>query len=392
VHIAQSGFARVRFWYHRSMGANAACFKRSSDANNRATRLGAAVTAALIIFAAVCSNVAAAPDRCLDATAVSQPILAPAAAAAQPQGGQTSNQAPDQTPGQASGEAKRDGGLRMVAPVNVAGQGPFPFIIDTGANRTAISRDLADRLGVAPDGAGEVNSVYGVTNAPLIPAQRLEYAALPLPADQEMPVITGAVLAGQAGLLGVDSMRGKRLRMDFERRCIEISTPVNRFNHSGWTTVRGSLRFGSLIVVQGTVRQQRVNILVDTGSDSTLANVAFRDQLARELHVNPEGRIETRAYTMGQPVILNTAVLIPSLEIGDLEVGNVMAYVGDFHVFQLWDMTSEPTLLIGMDVLSRTRAVVIDFSDGSLYFELRPTVTTGSRIPMMRGDAQIITR
>ena len=35
-------------------------------------------------------------------------------------------------------------------------------------------------------------------------------------------MLRGAVLAGEQGLLGVDGMRGRRLRIDFERGCIEI--------------------------------------------------------------------------------------------------------------------------------------------------------------------------
>src|SRR5690242_9920799 len=37
---------------------------------------------------------------------------------------------------------------RMVAPVSINDQGPFRFIIDTGANRSVVSRALADHLGL----------------------------------------------------------------------------------------------------------------------------------------------------------------------------------------------------------------------------------------------------
>ncbi|HEU0284619.1 MAG TPA: aspartyl protease family protein, partial [Sphingomicrobium sp.] len=41
---------------------------------------------------------------------------------------------------------KGDGHDRMTVPVLVAGHGPYRFLIDTGADRTAISSDLARQL------------------------------------------------------------------------------------------------------------------------------------------------------------------------------------------------------------------------------------------------------
>ena len=46
---------------------------------------------------------------------------------------------------------------------------------------------------------------------------------------------------------------------------------------------------------------------------------------------------------------------------GLLEVHDVTAYVGDFHIFQLWHLLDQPALLLGMDVLSQTRGVAIDY-------------------------------
>ena len=281
----------------------------------------------------------------------------------------------------ASGPTTRDAAGRMVAPVLVAGRGPFRFIVDTGANRTALSRELARQLGLTPIGTGEVHSVHGVAVAPMVAAQMLNYGSLTL-ASRDMPLIEGAVLAGEAGLLGVDSMRDQRLRMDFERKCIEIESSEAPFRRAGWTAVHGEVRFGHLVVIRGRIRAQAVNILIDTGSDSTLANVALRDQLANQIRTTDlRGDTFARAYTMGEPVVLHSAILIPSMHIGGVEVDHVTAYVGDFHIFQLWDLVHEPTLLIGMDVLSQTRSIAIDFSRGSVYFRLRPRPTTGTRLP-----------
>ena len=90
-------------------------------------------------------------------------------------------------------------------------------------------------------------------------------------------MLRGAVLAGEQGLLGVDGMRGRRLRIDFERGCIEIipSADAPRLRR-GWTSVNGQLRFGHLVLVPGRVNGIAVSLFLDTGSNQTLANPALQ--------------------------------------------------------------------------------------------------------------------
>ncbi len=280
--------------------------------------------------------------------------------------------------GEFSGPLDRARGGRMVAPMMVNGEGPFRFIVDTGANRSAISQELADRLGLTPMGMGQVHTVSGVLTAPLAEVAGFRYGDLDLDAGL-LPVVQSTVLAGEEGLLGVDGMRGRRLRIDFEHRCIEIGTAGGPMSRRRWTSIDGELRFGHLVVVQGRIRGQTVNVLIDTGSDSTLANPAFRNQI-HGLRVSPERTDYARAYTAGTPIVLDSAMLIPRFSMGEVEISGITAYVADFHIFRLWGFVEEPALLIGMDVLSQTRAIAIDYETGKVYFRLRDRVRTGSRL------------
>jgi predicted aspartyl protease len=281
---------------------------------------------------------------------------------------------------QASGAVARGRGGRMVAPMMVNGAGPFRFIVDTGANRSAVSDALAERLGLVHVGTGQVHSISGVTEAPMTEVRGFRYGELELQPGR-VPIVEGAVLGGEEGLLGVDGMRGRRLRIDFENRCIEISsaeTPLR--TRRGWTNIEGELRFGHLVVVRGRIRGQEVNVLIDTGSDSTLANPAFREQV-RGIRVSRDRTDYARAYTAGTPIVLDSAVLIPQFSLGEVSVTGITAYVADFHIFRLWGFVDEPALLIGMDVLSQTRAIAIDYERASVHFRLRDRVRTGSRLP-----------
>jgi hypothetical protein len=161
--------------------------------------------------------------------------------------------------GEASGALDRASGGRMVAPMMVNGQGPFRFIVDTGANRSAISTGLAERLALSPVGVGDVHTVSGIISAPLTQVDGFQYGGLDLAAGT-VPIVDGAVLGGEQGLLGVDGMQGRRLKVDFENRCIEIVPSDRRMRRgNGWMAIQGELRFGHLVVIDGHIRGQRVH-------------------------------------------------------------------------------------------------------------------------------------
>lgn len=270
----------------------------------------------------------------------------------------------------ATGPAARDRQGRLVAPVTVNGQGPFRFIVDTGANRSVLSHRLAEQLGLVATGVGQVHSINSVSEAPLAPITSLRYGTLDLP-SAPMPLLDGPVLAGEEGLLGADGMRGRRLRLDFERRCIEITPSRGAPSLYGWEMIRGELRFGHLVMVDGRVRGLQVKVLIDTGSDTSLANIALQQALSARMRDDPRNLNYTRAYTAGEQVALPDAILLPSLAMGELEIDNITAFVGDFHIFGLWGLVEEPTLLIGMDVIQQASGLAIDYERERVYFRVR---------------------
>lgn len=280
----------------------------------------------------------------------------------------------------AAGRTGSDRLGRVVAPVHVNGRGPYRFIVDTGANRSVVSRALAERLGLATIGEGAVHSVHGVTQAPLVSLDSLTYNDLTMP-SAEVPMLNSAMLAGEQGLLGVDGMQGRRLRLDFDARCIEI-VPARRAPTlgRGWTRLRGELRFGHLVVVPGRVDGVRVNVLLDTGSNVSLANRALHNALAERVRYARTAEGYARAYTAGDPVVLETAIIAPNLDVGELRITDMLMFVGDFHVFSLWGLDAEPTVLVGMDVLSQARGLAIDYERGSVYFRLRTRGRVGARL------------
>jgi predicted aspartyl protease len=270
----------------------------------------------------------------------------------------------------ASGVTSKDGSGRAVALVNINGQGPFRFIIDTGANRSVVSETLAARLGLAHAGMGVVHSVDGAELAKLVNVDSLSFGALRL-SGGETPVLDSPMLDGEDGLLGVDGMAGRVLHVDFTKHCVAVYESVTEMSVQGWLSVPARVRFGSMIMVQGRIMGVSVNVLIDTGSNISLANEKFRDAL-RDVDARTIEYRNGRAFTFGRPIVLTHRVWTPRLFLGRTVVDGVNAYVGDFHIFDLWGLQNEPTVLIGMDVLARSREMAIDYENGVVHFRKQP--------------------
>jgi predicted aspartyl protease len=269
-----------------------------------------------------------------------------------------------------AGTTTKDSAGRAVALISINGQGPFRFIIDTGANRSVLSQALVTRLGLAPSGEDVVHSIDGAQPATLVNIESLSFGALHL-SGGDTPVLDGPMLGGEHGLLGVDGMAGRLLHIDFKKRCVEIYESAAQMPMQGWQSAPARMRFGSLLMVPGEIMGVHVNVLIDTGSDISLANQKFRDAL-REVAATTIENHNGHAFTFGRPIVLEQTVWTPTLRLGHTIVGSVNAYIGDFHIFDFWGLQDEPTILIGMDVLARSREMAIDYEHGVVYFRKRP--------------------
>ncbi len=269
-----------------------------------------------------------------------------------------------------TGATSNDSAGRAVALININGQGPFRFIIDTGANRSVLSQALATRLGLAHTGEGLVHSVDGAELAKLVNVESLSFGALHL-SGGDTPVLDGPMLDGEHGLLGVDGMAGRLLHVDFTKYCVQIYESAAQMQMQDWSSVPARMRFGSLLMVQGKIMDVRVNVLIDTGSDISLANQSFRDAL-RNVAARSIEYHNGHAFTFGRPIVLAERVWTPRLHLGRTIVDSVNAYIGDFHIFDVWGLQDQPTLLIGMDVLARSREMAIDYERGIVHFRKPP--------------------
>jgi predicted aspartyl protease len=269
-----------------------------------------------------------------------------------------------------AGTATTDAAGRAIALTRINGEGPFRFIIDTGANRSVLSLAVARRLGLSRSGEGVVHSIDGAQPAMLVKVESLSVGGLHL-SGGSTPVLDSPVLGGEQGLLGVDGMAGRLLHIDFRKHCVEIYDSAARIKVRGWPSAPARMRFGSLLMVPGEIMGVHVNVLIDTGSDISIANQKFREAL-RGVAAGVIEYHNGHAFTFGRPIVLAQTVWAPSLRLGRVVVEGVTAYIGDYYIFDFWGLHNEPTVLIGMDVLARSRQMAIDYHRGVVYFRKRP--------------------
>jgi predicted aspartyl protease len=263
---------------------------------------------------------------------------------------------------------------RVLAPVMVNGQGPFRFILDTGANRAVLSpRVLAGlRLQLAAD--GPTVAVHGVTGTALLPAVRIDElraGEMVLARDQNVPVLSQTVLADADGILGIEGLRSARIDIDFvEDRVSIVKSSGRQAARSGFLTIDVSLQHGGLIVVPGRVGKVRVKAIIDTGAERTLGNNALREAL---LLVSRNGAEEltTRVFGATPEVGQGTSLVAPTIFLGEAELRDLEVTFGDLHVFRVWDLEHEPALLIGMDLLGTVERLVIDYRRRELQIKPR---------------------
>jgi predicted aspartyl protease len=280
---------------------------------------------------------------------------------------------------------------RIVVPVEIDGRGSFRFILDTGANTSVMSEATALALGMTPVAGLQVN-VNGVTGAAAMPAVRVESlrAGELLLKDQRLPVLPAAVFAGANGILGVDALQDARIEVDFAHDRVTVRRSNGRRAPKGFLVIRGLVRNGGLLLVDGHVGRVPVKAIVDTGAERSIGNEALRTALvygARRPHETSTAIVIGATPQLAQGL----AFAAPAIEIGGARLNNLTVTFGDLHVFEFWSLLDEPAILIGMDLLGRLDKFVVDYLRQE--FHIRPvasgkqllrrcgTVDCGTRIP-----------
>ena len=260
---------------------------------------------------------------------------------------------------------------RVVAAVSIDGKGPFRFIVDTGANHSTISPQLAALLGLKPSTRQLIN-VTGVTGTAAetsVFITKLQAGELTI-ADSRFPVIWASVMAGAEGILGAAGLGKDRLLVNFQHNQVIIARSRTEALPWGFSRMWATRLHGGLLSVPGRVGNVRVRAIIDTGSQRTLGNLA----LYRQLFAEEQGKskyLTADVYGATHQVGIGKLQLAPTIDLGAIKISGVGLVFGDFSIFRVWGLTRRPTIILGMDVLGTVKAFAIDFRYAEIGIDTR---------------------
>jgi len=264
--------------------------------------------------------------------------------------------------------AQRDKATRLVAPVRINGQGPFNFMVDTGANRSCMSIALAEKLALAPGPQVSLHTVVATRLRNSVQVDRLQVGTR---SQRNVNVPVLPIPASEAeGVLGVDWLKNRRLLLDFHGKSLEISAPKAETSSPNKVVVPARRRSGQLTLVDADVGGRPISAMIDSGSELSIGNGALR-RLMPSMSVSQRERVQRieMASLVGEK-FSGDLLYVPFMRLGGLTLGNVPVVFADTHVFELWDLHDKPAIILGMDLLTQFTAVALDFGRSTVRFDI----------------------
>jgi predicted aspartyl protease len=261
-------------------------------------------------------------------------------------------------------EFREDLNKRMTVLVHVGGSGPYRFLVDTGADRTAISRQIAALLDLE---AGPRAALHAMTGASIVETAIIPNLQLSRNASRVIDApLLDAKHMGADGILGVDLLRSQRVIFDFENRVMTIvpASKTATAREEGRVVVTGRLRKGRLIMTSAVADRTAVTVVLDTGSEVSIGNHALRRSLAKRGVLKGAGTTSLQSVT--GDVLEGEYTFLKTLKVGEVELENLAIVFADAHTFKHLDLESRPALLLGMNALSAFKKVSIDFANKKL--------------------------
>lgn len=247
----------------------------------------------------------------------------------------------------------------LTVPAYVDGKGPFPFILDTGADESGIYQWLAGKLHLEK---GKSEDLTGQTGTSVIPTFRIDRLSVDgrdlrnIAADG-MPNRTDQ--GKEAGVAGNDLMDGLLAIFDFPCGNATLLPGESDIKPllDGASVIQASLAKGTtLLSFPASLNGVEGVAILDTGSRDTRINSLF----AKRAGIDPNGT----GFVAGPPLNGASGHTLSSKQgpLGNITIqgkalGAVTGRVMDLPVFAAWGIDRQPSMILGMDVLRRHRLV-----------------------------------
>jgi predicted aspartyl protease len=259
-----------------------------------------------------------------------------------------------------------DQARRLTVQVRVNDRGPYPFLIDTGANASVISSDLAAELGLSRGPQVRLHSIAGEELVDTVVVDTVTVGRR-VRRGMNLAVAPGRFLRA-AGILGRDWLGSQGLILDFARNQMRLGSQAPRDDDLA-VSVPVKLQRSGLYMIEAAVVGTSTLVFLDTGSTTTVGNMALWEQVVkRRLATRDWADVELQSVT-GQ-VLSGRLAALRFISLGKMTLRNVPVVFGPVHTFAYWGLADRPAILIGNDILNTFESVALDFTRGQVHFRL----------------------
>jgi predicted aspartyl protease len=250
----------------------------------------------------------------------------------------------------------------ILLPVRVNGDGPFEFILDTGAGTSLLSSDLAKKLNIKIISTKEGQSAGGKVSVSLAKVDSLALGQAKLD-DVDVGIVDLSHIARTIGTkidgdIGYNFLKNFRITIDYHDCEIQFDDPtrVERLGRSAKTEVPmqlASLAKPLLLVDVHANGRGPFQFAIDTGTSTT----AIAPELAQQLNLkgSPVGPVTT-----GGAQVNVTAGTVKSFQVGGARVDDLVVVVADFFSMLSQAVGAKLDGIVGYNFLRNFR-VVIDY-------------------------------
>ena len=258
----------------------------------------------------------------------------------------------------------------ILLPVQVNGDGPFEFILDTGAGTSLLSSDLAKKLNIKIISTKEGQSAGGKISVSLAKVDSLALGHVKLD-DVDVGIVDLSNIAKTIGTkidgdVGYNFLKHFRITIDYHDCEIRFDEPkrIERFGRLAKTEVPmrlASLAKPLLLVDVHANGRGPFQFAIDTGTSTT----AIAPELAQQLDLkgSPVGPLTT-----GGAQVNVTAGTLKSFQVGGARIDDLIVVVADFFSMLSQAVGARLDGIVGYNFLRNFR-VVIDYPGEKLRLE-----------------------
>jgi predicted aspartyl protease len=260
---------------------------------------------------------------------------------------------------------------RLTVPVTIMGQGPYRFMIDTGAQATVLSRDLADSLQLFDRSSATLIAMASTRQVETTMVERVALGSREF-TIQTAPLLEAVNIGGADGILGLDSLQHQRVLFDFENNTLAVADAASLGGNRGFDIiVRARRQLGQLIIHRARIDGVDVAVIIDTGAQGSVGNPELQQRLRRARQ-----QADTTMTDVNGVELTGQTRMAQRLELGRAEIGNFPIVFADSPTFTSLGLDDEPAMVLGMAELRLFRRVAIDFESQRVLFDMPSTAGT----------------